>query len=205
MLFLRPTHIPFINLFGLHYEYHKKNHPQQLLLLFVFVMSNENTAIKRRNLESKWFAFGNEWVVVPVIYPHANQIILRKHLSFIIVHKEEHENMHFFQPHKLLNMVCNERFKINNLLNQMWNKRKELWFHEIFHEGNYNKRVCCFGLFGQIAEISIYIFTATTLVFNCNLFVLKYILFIIVHKEHENMHEKFVEIPIYIFMSVTNK
>lgn len=82
------------------------------------------------------------------------KVFIQKYMLFIDVHKEL-GNLHFLQPHKLLSITFNKRFETNNLLNQLWNKWKELCFHESFHEVSKNKSVCCFELFEQVVERSV--------------------------------------------------
>ena len=135
---------------------------------FVSIMSNKNMARRRLNLESMWFAFGNEGKTATIVLPQLTQIVLQqllwikynffalKNILFIVGYGE-HEIIHSLQPLKLLNIIFNEIFEINNL-NQIWNNRKELWFHESFYEANKNKRVCCFELFGQVAKKYVYVF-----------------------------------------------
>jgi 2-polyprenyl-3-methyl-5-hydroxy-6-metoxy-1,4-benzoquinol methylase len=84
-----------------------------------------------------------------------------KYMLFIIVHKE-HGYKNFIQPHKLLNIILIETFEINNIMNQIKNKWKELWIHESFDKINKDKHVCCLELLGQVVEILVYVFTSVT-------------------------------------------
>lgn len=82
----------------------------------------------------------------------------------------------FFQPHKLLNIAFNEVFEMNNLLNEIKNKKDELWFHENYHQVNKHKCVCFFEMFGQVVEISGYVFMSVINKDESNLYLLENLL-----------------------------
>lgn len=68
-LYCRKSH----RLFDLHHR-----HPHQLLL--IFVTFSKKMAPRMPTLESMWFAFGNKWMTMTIVFPHTHRIVLQQPL-----------------------------------------------------------------------------------------------------------------------------
>ena len=126
-------------------------------------------APRKFNLESEWFIFGNEWAPN---YDHSTcrtELFHNNHYgsrAYFLYSRTCHwsfstKNMKIYISYKFLNKTSNERLEIKNV----WIKYgiiKGLWLRK-FSWSHKNKLICFFELFGQVAEIFVYIFMSVTL------------------------------------------